>query len=130
MRYGRWCGRFRRGRRSWGWRMWRWRVRICVGADWPRRWRGGRGGWMGGGGRRVGGNGPWGRLPLTYVRNCAECIGALCEHPKAVGETFNIVDGETVRAWRFARQYARRTGRISVPMPYFVGLLLAVFASV
>jgi UDP-glucose 4-epimerase len=70
--------------------------------------------------------GPLARLPLTYVENCAACIGAAVEEPAAAGATLNVVDGDGVRAWRYAREQERRggTGRLRVPVPYVVALAL------
>jgi UDP-glucose 4-epimerase len=79
-------------------------------------------------GRIVGSNylliGPLTRLPLTHVENCADCFAAALEHPAAVGEVFNVVDGDAVRVWRYAREHARATGGggVPIPIPYLVGL--------
>lgn len=66
------------------------------------------------------------RLPLTHVENCADCFVAATESERAVGRTFNVVDGDDVRAWRYMGEYLRRTGTpgIRVPVPYGLSLAL------
>lgn len=78
--------------------------------------------------------GPFTRLPLCHVVNCADCLIAAIKSPAAIGETFNVVDGDDIRVWRYAREYARRSGQggVLVPVPYRLGLgiaHLALFAS-
>jgi nucleoside-diphosphate-sugar epimerase len=55
--------------------------------------------------------GPCTRLPLTHVENCADCFVAAIESPAASGQVFNVIDGDAVRVWRYAREFARGTGR-------------------
>lgn len=66
--------------------------------------------------------GPRRPLPITYVENCAEAFALATVVPAASGQTMNVVDPETVSAWRFAREYGRRgRGRnVPVPVPYRV----------
>lgn len=75
--------------------------------------------------------GPLTRLPLSHVANCADCLVAAVENPAASGETFNIIDGDDIRVWRYAREYARRTGQrgFFLPVPYRVGLGVAQLAA-
>jgi nucleoside-diphosphate-sugar epimerase len=75
--------------------------------------------------------GPLTRLPLSHVDNCADCLANMIEHPAASGETFNVVDGDDVRVWRYAREYKRRTGQrgFLLPVPYRVGLGVAQLAA-
>jgi nucleoside-diphosphate-sugar epimerase len=75
--------------------------------------------------------GPFTRLPLSYVDNCADCLVTAVENPAASGEIFNIIDGDQVRVWQYARQYARRSGQrgFLIPLPYRVGLGLAQLAA-
>ena len=86
-------------------------------------------------GRRVGpfhlAFAPFAQLPLTHVMNCADCIVAVTESPAAAGETFNIVDSNKIRIWRYAREYSRRSGerRLVIPVPYYLGLLVAKMAA-
>ena len=71
--------------------------------------------------------GPRRPLPLTYLENCADCFLAATLECRAVGETFNVVDGEPVTAWRYFREHRRHTGAppVPVPVPYAVGLATA-----
>jgi UDP-glucose 4-epimerase len=75
--------------------------------------------------------GPFARLPLTHVVNCADCLVTVLERTAAVGETFNVIDGDEIRVWRYAREYARRTSQrgLLVPLPYRLGLGVAYLAS-
>jgi UDP-glucose 4-epimerase len=75
--------------------------------------------------------GPLTRLPLAHVINCADCIVAAVESPGSVGENFNVVDGDDIRVWRYAREYAKRTKQhgLFVPLPYHLGLGIAKLAS-
>jgi len=85
-------------------------------------------------GRRVGRTylmfGPFSRLPLSHVVNCADCLVAAVERPAAVGETFNVIDGDDIRVWRYVHEYAKRTGQRGclVPLPYRFGFGLAHLA--
>jgi nucleoside-diphosphate-sugar epimerase len=87
-------------------------------------------------GRRVGRAylmyGPCTRLPLSHVANCADCLVASVEREAAVGETFNVIDGDDIRVWRYVQEFKNRTGRpgFSVPLPYRFGLGLAYLASI
>ena len=82
-------------------------------------------------GRRLGRNyvvfGPFTRLPLCHVINCANCLVAAVESPNTVGKNFNVIDGDQIRVWRYVREYARRTGEggVLVPVPYQLGLGVA-----
>ena len=75
--------------------------------------------------------GPFTRLPLCHVVNCADCLVLAVEKPVAVGECFNVVDGDDIRVIRYVREYARRSGRWSLllPIPYHVGHGVAHLAS-
>jgi nucleoside-diphosphate-sugar epimerase len=75
--------------------------------------------------------GPFTRLPLCHVVNCADCLVAAIEKPAAIGQTFNVIDSDDVRVWRYVREFARRNGRgaIFVPIPYRMGLGIAQIAS-
>lgn len=75
--------------------------------------------------------GPFARLPLTHVVNCADCLVATVERPTAVGEIFDVIDGDNIRVWRYVHEYAKRTGQrgLLVPVPYRLGLGLANLAA-
>lgn len=68
--------------------------------------------------------GPATRLPLTHVENCADAIAAATESRAAIGGVFNVVDGDDVRVWRYAREHSRGTARggFPVPVPYVLGM--------
>jgi UDP-glucose 4-epimerase len=70
--------------------------------------------------------GPWTRLPLTHVRNCADCFADAVENAQAIGQTFNVVDDDSVRAWKYMGEYLRGSGKrgFRVPVPYLVSLLI------
>jgi UDP-glucose 4-epimerase len=90
---------------------------------------------IGGMGRRIGNVclmfGPFTRLPLCHVVNCADCLTLAVEDPAAVGETFNVIDGDHIRVLRYVREYAQQTGhaKLLLPVPYHVWLGLAYVAS-
>jgi len=75
--------------------------------------------------------GPFTRLPLCHVDNCADCLVTAAESPAASGEIFNIIDGDDIRVWRYVKEYARRTGQrgFMLPVPYRVGLGIAQLAA-
>jgi UDP-glucose 4-epimerase len=90
--------------------------------------------WIDGVGMRLGRfvlvNGPFRRLPLTHVDNCANVVAAALESEAASGETFNVFDSDEIRAWRFASAYVKRGGGgYCIPFPYLAGLLAASVAS-
>jgi UDP-glucose 4-epimerase len=76
--------------------------------------------------------GPFTRLPLCHVTNCADCLVAALENTAAIGEAFNVIDSDDVRVWRYVREYARGTGQpgLFIPLPYRVGLAVAQLASI
>jgi nucleoside-diphosphate-sugar epimerase len=75
--------------------------------------------------------GPFTRLPLCHVDNCADCLVTAIENPAASGEIFNAIDNDDIRVWRYVREYARRTGQrgLLLPVPYRVGLGVAQLAA-
>jgi 2-alkyl-3-oxoalkanoate reductase len=70
--------------------------------------------------------GPTRRLPLTYVENCASALVAAVEHPSPP-PVVNIVDDDTMTAWRFMGEYLRRRGvpGLRVPIPFGALWLMA-----
>lgn len=68
--------------------------------------------------------GPRTRIPLTHVDACATAFVLAAEHPRAIGETFNLVDGDDVRVWGHLGDYLARRGprEWRVPIPYFAAL--------
>jgi UDP-glucose 4-epimerase len=78
--------------------------------------------------------GPFTHIPLTHVENCADLFALAAEDPRALGQTFNVVDGDGERIWRFAGEYLRGTNerRIRIPIPYHLTywLVRLAFATV
>ena len=78
--------------------------------------------------------GPFTRIPLTHVENCADLFALAAEDPRARGQTFNVGDGDGERIWCFAGEYLRGTGarRIRIPIPYHLAywMVRAAFATV
>lgn len=75
--------------------------------------------------------GPLTRLPLSHILNCADCVVAATENAAAVNQTFNVIDDDDIRVWRYVREYAKRTGQtgLPIPLPYWGGYGLAVLAA-
>jgi len=60
-----------------------------------------------------------GRLPLTYVDNCAEAIVLAGLVKEAEGEVFNVVDDELPTSRSFLRAYKQHVRSFtSIPIPY------------
>jgi nucleoside-diphosphate-sugar epimerase len=76
--------------------------------------------------------GPFTRLPLTHVVNCADCLVTAIESSGSAGEIFNVIDDDKVRVWRYVKEYAKRTGQTGfmLPVPYRFGLGIAQLASI
>jgi nucleoside-diphosphate-sugar epimerase len=75
--------------------------------------------------------GPFTRLPLSHVVNCADCLAVAVENTASIGQTLNVVDSDDIRVWRYVREYARRSGRgrFLLPLPYRAGLAIAQLAA-
>ena len=75
--------------------------------------------------------GPFTRLPLSHVKNCADCIVSAAESSSAIGETFNVIDGDEIWVWRYVREYTRRTHKrgVLLPVPYLIGFGMAHVAA-
>ena len=75
--------------------------------------------------------GPSTRLPLTHAENCADCLVSAAERPAAIGQVFNVVDGDDVRVWRYAREHARHRCQTAIPLPvpYTLGVGLTYLAA-
>ena len=72
--------------------------------------------------------GPFTRLPLCHVTNCANCLVSVVERPAAaIGQTFNALDKDDIRVWRYLHEYTRQLDRraLLIPMPYFFGYGIA-----
>ena len=79
-------------------------------------------------GQQLGSNhlvfGPSTRLPLTHVENCAHCFAEATMNPRAVGETFNVVDDAGPTIANYLKDYLRETGKKErrLPIPYGVAM--------
>ena len=78
--------------------------------------------------------GPSTRLPLTHVDNCAHCFAGATLDPRAIGQTFNVVDDEGPTISEYLKGYLRESGQkgIRVPIPYgmaIAGVRLAKWTS-
>jgi nucleoside-diphosphate-sugar epimerase len=75
--------------------------------------------------------GPFSRLPLCFVANCADCLVAAIDSPAAIGQAFNVIDGDDIRVWRYVREYARGTHQrgFMLPVPYSIGHGISRLAS-
>jgi nucleoside-diphosphate-sugar epimerase len=74
--------------------------------------------------------GPLSRIPLTHVENCADLVAQSVSHPRARGETFNVVDDDGPRIWSYLGAYLRGTGErgIRIPVPYHLASSLVRLA--
>ncbi len=73
--------------------------------------------------------GPLRRLPLTHVDNCADCFVTVTEDGRSIGETYNLVDGHNVSAWRYAGEQVRRSSSLEhrLPVPYWAGWIASLW---
>ena len=71
--------------------------------------------------------GPLTRLPLTYVENCADCVAMTVDEPMTIGKSLNVVDNDSVRVWRYVKEYRVRNEKpgLMIPIPYYLGFSLA-----
>jgi UDP-glucose 4-epimerase len=78
--------------------------------------------------------GPFTHMPMTHVENCADLFALSATDPRAVGHTFNVVDGPGSRIWSFLGEYLRRSGEggFRIPIPYTAayGVVSAAFATI
>jgi nucleoside-diphosphate-sugar epimerase len=75
--------------------------------------------------------GPFTRLPLCHVANCADAVVTALENSASIDQTFNLIDEDSVRVWRYVKEYAKGTHQrgIFVPLPYSLGMGMARAAS-
>lgn len=78
--------------------------------------------------------GPFSRMPLTHVDNCADLFAHAVADPRAAGQTLNVVDGPGERIWTYLGNHLKRSGEggLRVPFPYTVafGLVRLTFATI
>lgn len=72
-------------------------------------------------------NGPFRRLPITHVANCADCFVVVTTNRASIGQTFNLVDTQSITSGRFSRDYVRLNAKrfTRVFFPYMAGLAVA-----
>jgi UDP-glucose 4-epimerase len=61
--------------------------------------------------------GPATRLPLTHVENCADLFARAATDARAIGKTFNVVDGPGERIWTYLKDHLRLSGEAGFPVP-------------
>jgi UDP-glucose 4-epimerase len=68
--------------------------------------------------------GPTRKVPVTHVENCAHAFAEATENPRAINQTFNVIDDHLPSAWRYAREYLRgsSTRALRLPVPYFLAM--------
>ena len=68
--------------------------------------------------------GPLTRIPMTHVENCADVFALAASDPRAIGQTFNIVDGPGERIWSYLADHMRRSGQPGwrLPVPYTLAM--------
>jgi UDP-glucose 4-epimerase len=71
--------------------------------------------------------GPTTRLPLTHVENCASLFALCVDAPAASGRTYNVVDSDRIRIWRYFGDHLRRSQErgLRLLFPYRLGLIVA-----
>jgi UDP-glucose 4-epimerase len=64
------------------------------------------------------------RIPLTHVMNCAHLFATAAEDPRAIDETFNVVDDDAVSVWGYLGEYLSRADAagVRVSVPYRVAM--------
>jgi nucleoside-diphosphate-sugar epimerase len=78
--------------------------------------------------------GPTAHIPMTHVENCADLFALAATDPRAIGQTFNVVDGFGERIWGFLGSYlkGKRERGIRIPVPYRLthGIIRLAFETV
>lgn len=59
-------------------------------------------------------------LPLTFVDNCADAFATVVDEERAVGRTYNVVDGFDLTPLGYARLYTMHHGGRTLVVPYRV----------
>src|SRR6185295_10064538 len=64
--------------------------------------------------------GPTTHIPMTHVENCADLFALAAMDERARGQTFNVVDNEGERIWKFLGDYLKGKGEpgFRIPVPY------------
>ena len=66
------------------------------------------------------------RIPLTHVDNSAHAFAEATVNPRAIGQTFNLVDDEGPTVLEYLRDYRRGTGKTAFPIPMPYGLAMTL----
>ncbi len=78
--------------------------------------------------------GPRTRIPMTHVENCADVFAVAATDKRAIGQTFNVVDGPGASIWQYLSDYIEGTGEhgVRVPVPYALAVtaVKAAYATV
>ena len=63
---------------------------------------------------------PKARPPLTYVENCADAFVTVAGDTRALGRTYNVIDGDLLNSWELLQQHLRGTDASGwcIPIPY------------
>ena len=69
--------------------------------------------------------GPFTRIPMTHVENCADVFALAAEDARARGQTLNVVDGPGERIWTYLSDHMRGSGRPGwrLPVPYWLAIM-------
>ncbi len=64
--------------------------------------------------------GPFTRIPMTHVENCADLFAVTAGDARAIGQTFNVVDDRGQRIWTFLGDYLAgiKERGFRIPIPY------------
>jgi nucleoside-diphosphate-sugar epimerase len=68
--------------------------------------------------------GPFTRIPMTHVENCADVFALAAVDARARGQTLNVVDGPGERVWGYLSDYTRGCNQagLRLPVPYWLAL--------
>lgn len=68
--------------------------------------------------------GPFTRIPMTYVENCADVFAVAATDLRARGKTLNVVDGPGEKIWNYLSDYMRGTHQKGwrIPIPYWFAI--------
>ncbi len=70
-----------------------------------------------------------GFLNPVYIDNLLEALLLMSEHPAAIGQIFNVVDGAPIRIGDFFRRIGRMDGKKIISLPAFVMKSVAIVLS-
>ena len=74
--------------------------------------------------------GPFTHMPLTHVDNCADLVARSAADVRAVGQTFNVVDGPGKRIWSYLGDHLNGIGAkgFRIPVPYTLAYAIVSLA--